>query len=112
MQGNLNSWLGAARAAVLVVMACVGTVVFAPSISRAATPPPPVFVNDWGGPGGGQGTFGTSISDIAATTQFIYVADTGNNQVQRFDLNGNFQTQWGSGGSKDGEFDGPTGIAT
>ncbi len=34
-----------------------------------------------------------------------------NNRVQKFDSNGSFITKWGSEGSKDGQFDGPKGIA-
>ena len=41
----------------------------------------------------------------------VYVADQGNNRVQKFDSNGNFITKWGSEGSGDGQFNLPEGIA-
>jgi tripartite motif-containing protein 71 len=41
----------------------------------------------------------------------IYVADSGNHRIQKFDSNGNFVTKWGSKGSKDGQFYYPNGIA-
>ena len=41
----------------------------------------------------------------------MYVADYGNNRIQKFDSNGNFITKWGSKGTGDGQFDYPTGIA-
>ncbi len=34
----------------------------------------------------------------------VYVADYGNNRIQKFDSNGNFITKWGSQGSGDGQF--------
>jgi DNA-binding beta-propeller fold protein YncE len=41
----------------------------------------------------------------------VYVADSNNNRIQKFNGNGNFITKWGSLGAGDGEFDGPVGIA-
>ncbi|MCW5631897.1 MAG: hypothetical protein KIT17_01040 [Rubrivivax sp.] len=41
----------------------------------------------------------------------IYVADTGNNRIQKFDLSGNYVSQWGSYGSSDGQFNFPTCLA-
>jgi streptogramin lyase len=42
---------------------------------------------------------------------FVYVAEEGNNRIQKFDNNGNFITKWGSWGTGDGQFHGPKGIA-
>jgi tripartite motif-containing protein 71 len=41
----------------------------------------------------------------------VYVADTDNDQIQKFDSNGNFITKWGRLGFGDGEFAGPEGVA-
>jgi DNA-binding beta-propeller fold protein YncE len=41
----------------------------------------------------------------------MYVADWGNNRVQKFDSNGKFLTKGGTTGSGDGQFDEPTAIA-
>ncbi|WP_269850541.1 PKD domain-containing protein [Methanosarcina horonobensis] len=41
----------------------------------------------------------------------IYVADTGNNRIQRFDSSGGFISTWGSSGTGNGEFSNPQGIA-
>jgi DNA-binding beta-propeller fold protein YncE len=42
----------------------------------------------------------------------VFVADTWNNLIQKFDSNGNFITKWGVGGSiSEGKFCEPTGIA-
>jgi len=41
----------------------------------------------------------------------VYVADSGNNRIQKFDSSGNFIAKWGSYGSEDGKFAWPAGIA-
>ena len=41
----------------------------------------------------------------------MYVADSGNNRIQKFDSNGTFITKWGSYGTGDGQFIGPWGIS-
>ncbi len=40
----------------------------------------------------------------------VYVTDTGNHRVQKFDRDGNFITQWGGFGNADGHFNFPFGI--
>ncbi len=45
------------------------------------------------------------------TSGNIYVADTNNNRIQKFDANGTFITKWGSDGSGNGQFNGPNSIA-
>jgi hypothetical protein len=41
----------------------------------------------------------------------IYVVDSGNNRVERFDRDGRFISEFGSAGRSDGQFDRPYGIA-
>jgi len=41
----------------------------------------------------------------------VYVADTGNNRIQKFTSSGQFITKWGSEGNGDGQFSSPHGIA-
>ena len=41
----------------------------------------------------------------------LYVADTSNNRIQKFNSNGGYITQWGSYGSGNGQFMNPRGIA-
>lgn len=41
----------------------------------------------------------------------LYVTDHGNHRVQAYDKFGAFITEFGSKGTKDGQFTGPTGIA-
>jgi DNA-binding beta-propeller fold protein YncE len=40
----------------------------------------------------------------------VYVSDTGNQRVQKFDREGNFITQWGGYGNGTGQFNFPYGI--
>ena len=40
----------------------------------------------------------------------VYVVDTVNYRIQKFDSDGTFLTKWGSKGSGDGEFFGPRGL--
>jgi DNA-binding beta-propeller fold protein YncE len=46
-----------------------------------------------------------------ATDGRLFVADTGNNRIQVFTEAGAFINKWGTGGSGNGQFDGPRGIA-
>lgn len=48
---------------------------------------------------------------MADSSDNIYVADWGNNRIQKFDSNGNYITKWGTQGTGDGQFQEPTGIA-
>ena len=41
----------------------------------------------------------------------VYVADTGNHRVQKFDTNGAFITKWGENGVGQGKFTSPYGVA-
>lgn len=41
----------------------------------------------------------------------VYVAEWGNNRIQKFTADGTFITKWGSHGTANGQFNDPTGIA-
>jgi DNA-binding beta-propeller fold protein YncE len=41
----------------------------------------------------------------------VYVSDTGNHRIEKFDKEGNFITQWGGFGNGKGQFNFPYGIA-
>jgi len=54
----------------------------------------------------------TYPSDVAADSSGnVYVADTGNHRIQKFDSEGNFLAKWGEQGSGNGMFNDPEGIA-
>jgi tripartite motif-containing protein 71 len=75
------------------------------------------FTTKWGslGSGDGQFSFGTGNNiglDIAIDSSGnVFVTDGANNRVQKFDPNGKFLAKWGKGGTGDGEFDLPGGLA-
>src|SRR5207247_8536861 len=75
------------------------------------------FGTAWGSGGSGNGRFGhyTGPWDVAADASGnVYVADTGNHRIQKFDANGTFLTTWGGYGrlGTDGQFYTLVGIGT
>jgi DNA-binding beta-propeller fold protein YncE len=78
------------------------------------------FITQWGQSGNalGQFHFGSSQNPsvppgggIAVAGNYVYVADTGNNRIERFNLEGGEAFEWGSPGSGPGEFSHPRGVA-
>ena len=75
------------------------------------------FLRQWGTEGMTGGELGqTSVfwgpRAIAIDAEGnLYVTDTGNKRVQKFDPEGNFLGQWGGYGLTEGHFDEPVGIA-
>jgi DNA-binding beta-propeller fold protein YncE len=75
------------------------------------------FLRTWGSAGAGEGQFnfidtdGTAYGAVDAAGQGnVYVADTFNYRVQKFDSQGNFLAQWGSQGTGDGQFQRPIDV--
>ncbi|HXB15932.1 MAG TPA: SMP-30/gluconolactonase/LRE family protein [Solirubrobacteraceae bacterium] len=78
------------------------------------------FIKAWGRHGGeiGQFSFGSSQDPtqppgggIAVTASYVYVADSGNDRIERFNLEGGEAMAWGTKGSEPGQFLYPRGIA-
>lgn len=65
----------------------------------------------WGSQGRGRGQFDEPRGIALDQAGFIYVVDTKNNRVQKFDTGGNVVAVFGSAGSGNGEFKDPGGIA-
>ncbi|MEA2208071.1 MAG: tripartite motif-containing protein 71 [Solirubrobacteraceae bacterium] len=82
--------------------------------------PEGAFLTQWGhkGDGPSQFNFGSSQDytkppggGIAVAGSYVYVADSGNNRIERFDLQGGEAMEWGSKGSAPGQFRYPRGVA-
>ena len=65
----------------------------------------------WGTHGSGDGQFNTPFGVAVDGSGNVYVADTYNDRVQKFNSSGQFLTKWGSRGSGKGQFMKPSGIA-
>jgi len=74
----------------------------------------------WGSKGSGIGQFSFGASPIpgdppgggiAVIGDYVFVADTGNDRIERFDLNGGSATAFGEPGDLGGQLDHPHGLA-
>ena len=54
--------------------------------------------------GTGDGQFSLPSGVAVDSTGDVYVADSGNSRIQKFDSSGNFITKWGTVGTGDGQF--------
>lgn len=93
----------------------VGAVSVAPPVdpyeSNAFSPVPNLVLNESGIAGSNEGALSSPRNMAAGPDGLIYVADSGNNRIQVFDSDGAFVRQWGSGGSGQGQFNEPWGLA-
>jgi DNA-binding beta-propeller fold protein YncE len=78
------------------------------------------FITSWGHTGSEVGQFRFFSSQdptkppgggVAVGGDYVYVADSGNNRIQRFNLNGGEAMAWGTKGSGPGQFSYPRGLA-
>ena len=78
------------------------------------------FVTQWGHHGNelGEFSFGSSQNytqppggGIAVAGNYVYVADSGNDRIERFNLTGGEAMAWGEKGSGFGQFSYPRGVA-
>lgn len=65
----------------------------------------------WGSFGWEDGEMHGPAGIVGDSSGCVYVVDSKNNRVQKFEPNGKFITKWGGKGSKEGQFNFPQGIA-
>ena len=78
-----------------------------------------VYVTQWGGtapnyaPGSANGQLNAPLGIAADNSGNIYVVDTQNNRIEKFDSSGAYLTQWGglSVGTGNGQFNSPAALA-
>jgi sugar lactone lactonase YvrE len=70
------------------------------------------FVTAWGGSGSGNGQLFIPYDVAVDSAGSVFVADTYNHRIQKFDSNGGFLTTWGSQGYANDQFVYPSGIDT
>ncbi|MBM3474780.1 MAG: 6-bladed beta-propeller [Armatimonadetes bacterium] len=105
-----------ARYGVLLVCAVAVAVLLGCGGANNGGPPPlvgPEFVFERiiGATGGGDGQFSGPCDVAADTAGALYVADAGNNRVEKLDATGAFVKAFGALGSRAGEFRNPGGMA-
>ncbi|OGM24231.1 hypothetical protein A2627_04000, partial [Candidatus Woesebacteria bacterium RIFCSPHIGHO2_01_FULL_39_28] len=82
-----------------------------PTLTPSPTSPPSCnFISKWGSLGTGDGQFSSPFGVASDSQGNVYISETGNNRIQKFNPNGQFILKWGSSGTGDGQFDLPTGI--
>ena len=78
------------------------------------------FLLKWGSPriingihlgSAGDGQFNNPYGVAVDDSGNVYVSDSSNQRVQKFDSSGNFITKWGSFGTEDGQLKLPNGVA-
>jgi len=69
------------------------------------------YLFQWGSSGSGAGQFADPYGVALDAAGNVYVVDSSNNRIQKFDGNGTYLAQWGSTGSGDGQFSRPLGVA-
>lgn len=77
----------------------------------STAPTTPTFVLSWGNNGSAPGQLASPFAVATDPLGNVYVLDSFNHRVQKFDRLGNFILQWGSLGTANGQFWYPSGIA-
>jgi DNA-binding beta-propeller fold protein YncE len=71
-----------------------------------------ILLTEWGNFGTGEKQFNNPAGvGVDSSNHFVYVADYGNNRIQKFTSSGDFIRAWGGQSTQDGKFKGPQGVA-
>jgi streptogramin lyase len=69
------------------------------------------LITSWGSFGTGNGLFITPLGVAVDSSGNVFVADAGNDRIQKFKNDGGFIRKWGSYGTRDGQFRALSGVA-
>ena len=97
------------RFSISYFMVFIFTIIILSSSANIASAEVYQFVEKWGYLVDGQFDYPEKIAVDASGD--VYVADTDNHRIQKFNSTGAFITKWGSFGLGDGQFEGPYAVA-
>jgi len=97
------------RSSIVLIMSAVALGLFA--ASAWASPPTPTYSSSFGSRGTGNGQFERPEGAAVDSSGNLWVVDTGNKRIQKFNSKGEFLCKIGSLGSGNGQFSNPRGIA-
>jgi sugar lactone lactonase YvrE len=66
---------------------------------------------DWGPLGSGDGQFNNPLDIAVGADRDVYISDTDNHRIQKFDSSGNYLAQWPANADEPGQPSFPYGIA-
>src|SRR6478735_8764574 len=98
---------GANRLRIALVLVVAQAALCASAVPASAA----TFVGSWGSLGSDHGQFSGPAGVAVDANGHVYVADTGNHRIEKFDADGGFVRAWGSYGSGNGQFRYPGGVA-
>ena len=102
--------IAAVLLALVIIQSAIEIVMLAPAVANEDLSEPPVTAFQ-GGLGTGKGRFNTPRAMAVDTTGNIFVADTGNERIEKFSPTGTFLSIIGTKGSGHGQLADPNGIA-
>lgn len=112
---HLNSWSAKAVSLLISCLALAAALmVLSPTAALAGSSPGYQFDSAWPSlpqAGTGNGKFNNPTAVDLNATGDVYVVDSLNNRIQKFDSSGNFLTKWGSKGTGNGQFNNPRDLA-
>src|SRR5205823_6296306 len=93
------------------LIACLVVVLSLAAVGSTRAEDPPTFLFAWGTQGSGDGQFYRPTGIALDDSGYVYVVDSSNGRIEKFDATGNFIRKWGTPGTGDGQFAAPQGIA-
>jgi tripartite motif-containing protein 71 len=111
-----TTWNGGMQMRLLASVFCISIGIATAGVSAEKKPTPKLtvafrFASAFGQKGGGVGHFHEPSAIALDTFGNLYVADTGNDRIQKFEANGSYLSEVGTFGWDPGQFSQPAGVA-